>query len=107
MRLRQRDQRVVVIKKRIPVTEPDGTTYQDWEPVGQTIHANVQPAGGRAMAEVYGLRLAYMLTMIVPIDTPIQESDGVCIWDSSPDYKVVAIKTWSQHKVVDLERIRA
>jgi len=108
MRLCRRNQRIVVIKKRIFGKELDGTTYEDWEPIGVMMKANIQPAGGRMMTELYGLRLTYMLTMIVPIHVNIRELDGVCVFvlpDSLPDYKVIAVRTWSQHKALDLERI--
>lgn len=107
MRLRRRDQRAVVIKQRITVKEPDGTTYEDWgEPV--TIYGNVQPAGGRVMAEMYGERLGYMLTLYVEGRPNIPESAGVCVYTvDMPDYKVVAVRPWGAHTVVDLEKVRA
>lgn len=109
MRLRQRDKRPVVFKKRVPVKEPDGTTYEDWgEPV--TVYGNIQPAGGRVMAEMYGERAAYMLTMFMEGRPAITESAGawVDVPDTAPkpDYRVIAIRPWGAHTVVDLEKVR-
>lgn len=107
MRLRQRDLRAVVLRPRVTVTEPDGTTSQDWgDPV--TIHGSVQPAGGRMMSEMYGERLAYMRVMYVESTTAVTEGAGVCLdTDTDPDYRVVAIRPWASVKVVDLEKVRS
>ncbi|OMF54682.1 hypothetical protein BK138_16115 [Paenibacillus rhizosphaerae] len=107
MRLRERDKRPVTFKKRITVKEPDGTTYEDWDPIGETIRANVQPAGGRVMAEMYGERLAYMLTAYVEPGTTIPEASFVCVYTNpTPDYKVVAVRPWNGHRVIDLEKVK-
>ena len=109
MRLRQRDLKPYVIKERIPMEEPDGTTYEGWKEEGHIIQANIQPAGGRLMAEMYGERLAYMLTAYVENGTNLKETDGVCVYvspDNDPDYKVVAAPPWSAHSVISLEAIR-
>ena len=109
MRLKQSDLKPYMIYRRIIVTEPDGTTYEEEDPNGHTIRANVQPAGGKLMVELYGERLAYILTAYVEIGTDIQESDRACIYvatDRTPDYKVVAIRRWNTHYVVDFEKVR-
>lgn len=115
MRLRQRDLKPYVVKRRIEVKEPDATTSEDWGcPV--TIKANILPAGGKSMAELYGERLAYMLTAYAENTRDVMkltedmnskgESFGVCIYASEPDYRIVAIRPWASHKVIDLEAIR-
>ncbi|GGA31744.1 hypothetical protein [Psychrobacillus lasiicapitis] len=109
MRLRQRDLKPYTVKGRIPKEDSDGTTYEDWEEEGHIIQANIQPAGGRLMAEMYGERLAYMLSAYVESGTDLKETDGVCVYvapDQNPDYKVVASPPWSSHSVVSLEAIR-
>lgn len=110
MRLRQRDLKPYTVYRRSIVTEPDGTTYEESDLVGYVIHANIQPAGGKVMSVMYGERLAYMLTAYVETNTIIQELYGVCVYvasDAKPDYKVVAIRRWNTHYVVDLEKVRA
>ena len=106
MRLRERDKRSVVFKSRITIKEPDATTYEGWDPVGVTIRGSVQPAGGRVMAEIYGERLAYMLTMYVEAQVSIPESTFACVHTADPDYKVVAVRPWNGHKVIDLEKVK-
>lgn len=110
MRLRQRDLKPYLVKQRIPEKDTDGTTYQGWSEDGHIIYANIQPAGGKLMVEMYGERLAYMLTAYVEHGTVLKETDGVCVYvspNSDPDYKVVAAPPWSSHSVITLEAIRA
>lgn len=107
MRLRERDKRPVTFKKSVPLTEPDGTTYEGWEQVGETIRLNVQPAGGGVMSTMYGERLVYMLTAYVEPGITIPEASFVCVYTNpTPDYKVVAVRPWSGHRVIDLEKVK-
>lgn len=104
MRLRRRDLKEYVVKERVSVKEPDGTTYEDWSGQSWTIQADIQPAGGKLLAEMYGERLAYMKTAYVEKDTELKETDGV-FFDDDSIYKVVAVQVWNTHKVVHLERV--
>lgn len=101
MRLRQRDLKEYTVKERVSVTESDGTTYEDWGN-DRIIMANIQPAGGKLMAEMYGERLNYMKTAYISLDTELKETDGV-FFDGI--YKVVAVHVWNTHKVAHLERL--
>jgi hypothetical protein len=107
-RLRQRDLKQYTVKRPISMKDPDGTTYTDWALQGHIIKANIKPAGGKLMAEMYGERLAYMLSAYAEIGTDIKESDGICVFvssDKEPDYRVVAVRPWS-HMVLDLEKVK-
>jgi hypothetical protein len=106
MRLRERDKRPVLFRLRETIKEPDATTSESWgEPF--TIRGNVQPAGGRVMAEMYGERLAYMRVMYVEQTPPAPlESAGACLYTAEePDYKVIAVRPWGSHHIIDLEAI--
>lgn len=108
MRLKQSDLKPYVVKESIPKKDTDGTTYEGWTDEGHTIRANIQPAGGKTMSEMYGERLAYMLTLYAELGTNLKESDGLCIYvssDSDPDYKVIAIPRWNSHTVAVLEKV--
>lgn len=106
MRLRQRDLLELVLRPRITVKEPDGTTSEGWG-TPEMIKGNVQPAGGRMMAELYGQRLAYMKVMYVELGTAIPEGAGVCLAaEDEPDYRVVAVRPWSGVTVADLEKVK-
>lgn len=108
MRLRQRDQKAILFKQRTTLEENDGTTYEGWgEPI--TIYGNLQPAAGRLMSEMYGERIGYMLAMYVEGKSNVLESSGAWIYvteDSpEPDYRVVAVRPWGSHTVIDLEKV--
>ena len=105
MRLRKRDLKPYKYYRCETVKEADGTTYTDWVEQG-ILEANIQPAGGKLMAEMYGERLAYMLVGYAPANESINESDAVCVFtNDKPDYRIVAVRGWS-HIVFDLEKIR-
>lgn len=108
MRLRQRDMKTYIYKKYGTFKEIDGTKYTGYEREGREIKAKIQPAGGKMLAEIYGLRLQYMLTMYCEKGTELKENDGICVYvdgNKDPDYKIIAIRTWGTHIVADLERI--
>ncbi|MEC1177621.1 hypothetical protein P9B03_03920 [Metasolibacillus meyeri] len=107
MRLRQRDLKPYPFKKFGKVTEDDGTTYDGWGDV-DTLQANVQPVGGKMHVEMYGAKIKYMLVAYAETVDDLTENDGLCIYvaaDKDPDYKVVAIRPWYAHFVIDLERV--
>lgn len=109
MRLRQRDLKTYQYKKHGKHKDPDGTTYTGYETEGTKIRGKIQPAGGKMLSEIYGLRLAYMLTMYCENSTELSENDGICVYvdkDKDPDYKIIAIRLWSTHIVADLEKVR-
>lgn len=108
MRLRQRDLKKYQYKTYGKFKEPDGTTYTGYDSVGREIKAKIQPAGGKMLSEIYGLRLAYMLTMYCENGAILKENDGICVYvgkDKDPDYKVIAIRPWNTHIVADLEKV--
>lgn len=109
MRLRQRDLKEYTIKKHGTFKDEDGTKYTGYEQEGREIKAKIRPAGGKMLSEIYGLRLAYMLTMYCENGTELSENDGICVYvssDKDPDYKIVAIRPWGTHIVADLEKVK-
>lgn len=116
MRLRQRDLRPIILKVRDTLEEPDGTNYEDWvNPF--TIQGNKQPSGGKLMVEMYGERLRYMFTIysessadnvqLTDEFNKEEKSYGACIYSTDvPDYKVVAMRLWNAHIVIDIEKVR-
>lgn len=120
MRLLKRDQQPIIFRERIPLKDHDGTTYEGWSPEGFTIQGNVQPAGGKVMAEQYGECLGYVLVMYTERSAKAiellkafnGERKGYGAWvyapetAEEPDYKVVAVKGW-RHIIIELERVRS
>lgn len=104
MRLRRRDQQTVNFFPRVSGKQDDGTTYTEWSETLIPISGSLQPAGGKVMSEIYGQRLTYMLTLYISAGEPVEEGMGACIYTDIPDYKVVAVRRWQDHWIVDLEK---
>lgn len=111
MRLREQDLQTCYLKKRIVSTDDEGnsiTTYSD-DPT--ELRMNVQFAGGKVAAEIYGERLPYMKACKYQGDLLAEgknEGDGICVnvsKDADPDYKIIALQSFSQHLNVTLERL--
>lgn len=68
--------------------------------------AVIWPAGGKVQAEMYGLRLGYILNMNYYGELDIDENDGICIESDEPDYKVISIRKYTKFKLIELEKIR-
>lgn len=74
----------------------------------QPIQANIYPASGKVQAEMYGERLAYILNMLYDGAESIKENDGICVYVAStdkPDYRVISIKQYTNHKLMELEKL--
>lgn len=85
----------------------EGATYASYGEA-QPISAYIYPAGGKVQAEIYGNRLNYILNMLYGGNVPLHENDGVCVnvaQGEAPDYKVISIKQYSRHKLIELEKI--
>lgn len=108
MRHNKRWLKTVYLKKYLTIKDTEGTTTTGYDTTSLELKANIQPASGKVMAEIYGERLAYMLTMYYDGSLDIKEKDGICVHvssDKKPDYKIVAIRPWNNHKVIDLEKV--
>lgn len=108
MRQNRRWLKDVYLKKYLTIKDNEGTITTDYDNTSTKLEANIQPAGGKVMAEMYGERLKYMLTMYYDGSIELKEKDGVCVYvshESKPDYKIVAIRPWNNHKVIDLEKV--
>lgn len=72
------------------------------------IKAEIWPASGRLQAEINGERLNYILNANVEKSTAIAEKDGLCVDKiDQVTHRVISIKEYSNHKVLELERVRS
>ncbi|VTU49723.1 hypothetical protein [Latilactobacillus sakei] len=111
MRLKRSDLVAVFLRKRIVGHDDELNeiiTYDD----GQKLMMNVQPASGQVAAELYGERLRYFANAKY-VGNAIKENrnelDGICLnvaSEDDPDYRIVAINTYSNHLNMTLERIK-
>lgn len=107
MRLRAKQTKQYHLKKQFVKKDKEGSSYVEYgDPFA--FLADISPAGGKVQAELYGVRLAYMLNMVCTEDIDIKENDGICVYvdaQSLPDYKVISIKRYSNHILCELEKI--
>lgn len=66
------------------------------------------PASSELQSEIYGERLNDILNANASKSTDINVKDGVCI-DSKTEvtHRVISKKVYSQHQVLEVERVRA
>lgn len=110
MRLKVSDLQTVHLKKRTNAEDDEGNLVTGYgEPI--PLKMNVQQASGTINAQLYGLKLIYMLSCKYQGDKILQgvnENDGVCVYVdeySEPDYVIKTIENYSTHKNIMLERI--
>lgn len=100
--MRVKNKKTYQLKKRTIVIDSEGGKYPSYsEPI--EINANVYPASGKVQAEVYGEKLKYILNMLYDENEEIVESD-VIVYNNN-DYKVISIKNYSRHKLMELEKV--
>lgn len=100
--MRVKNKKTYKLKKRTIVTDSEGGKYPSYsDPI--SINANIYPASGKVQAEVYGEKLKYILNMLYDENEEITEND-VIVYNNS-DYKVISIKNYSKHKLMELEKI--
>ncbi|EOH94842.1 hypothetical protein [Enterococcus pallens] len=111
MRLREQDLQTCYLRKRINTTDEEGNSITTYSEESIELRMNIQSAGGKVAAEIYGERLPYMKACKYQGDQLIEgenEGDGICVnvsKDADPDYKILAIQSFSQHLNITLERL--
>ena len=87
------------------VTDDEGCISGGYSNTAQTVDAYIYPASGRVQSEMYGERLAYMLNMIVNSPAAIKEKDGICVFGSEVDYRVISVAQYTEHMQIMLEKV--
>lgn len=89
------------------ITDDEGGKYTDYSSEPIDCQLEVWAGGGKIQAEMYGERLAYMLNANAYLTADIAEKDGIAVnATDKPDYKVVSVQKYTNHKVLLLELIR-
>lgn len=86
-------------------TDAEGAITESFAAEPIEISAYVYPASGRVQAEIYGERLSNMLNMMVNIPCDVAEKDGVSVYKDGVDYRVIAIKRYTEHLECTLEKV--
>lgn len=107
MRLKRNRLKPYLIRKVIVDISDEGIKKVTYSDIATEIKAEIWPASGRVQAEIYGQRLAYILNCLVDLETSVHEGDGFCIDSDSVTYKVISIKRYTNHQLLELERCRS
>lgn len=100
--MRLRNLKQYQVKSKTITKDEELNDIVAYEPAG-SILADIQPMSGKAQAEQYGVRIAYMMAAYTK--DCVQEEQFIEI--AGDDYKVIRIADWGSHKVLDLERVFA
>ncbi len=107
MRLKRNRLKPYLIRKAIIVTSYEGIKKATYSDVATKIRAEIWPASGRLQAEIYGERVNYILNCLIDRETLVEESDGFCIDSDKVTHKVISIKRYTNHQVLELEQCRS
>lgn len=107
MRLKKNRLKSYNLRKFRVIKTDEGIKREGYSDETIEIKAEVWPASGSLQAELYGERLKYILNANVEKSTEIAEKDSLCIDNPNQvTHRVISIKTYSNHKVLELEQIR-
>ena len=89
------------------VTE-EGVAKEGYAKEVETVRLELWPASSQLQSEIYGERLNDILNANASKNADINVKDGVCI-DSKTEvtHRVISKKVYSQHQVLEVERVRA
>lgn len=98
--MRLRNLKQYQVKSKTITKDEELNDTVSYESAG-SILADIQPMSGKAQAEQYGVRLAYMLVAY----TKDQVKEDQLVDVGGDEYKIVRIADWGSHKVMDLEKV--
>nr|DAP78342.1 MAG TPA: head closure knob [Caudoviricetes sp.] len=108
MRLKKNRLKAYNMRKFQVIKTDEGIKREGYSDETIEIKAEIWPASGRLQAEIYGERLNYILNANVEKSTAIAEKDGLCVDKiDQVTHRVISIKEYSNHKVLELERVRS
>lgn len=86
----------------------EGVVKEGYADEAEEVRLELWPASSKLQSEIYGERLNDILNANASKDADINVKDGVCI-DSETEvtHRVISKKVYSQHQVLELERVRA
>ena len=86
----------------------EGVAKEGYADEVEEVRLELWPASSKLQSEIYGERLNDILNANAIKSADINVKDGVCI-DSKTEvtHRVISKKVYSQHQVLELERVRA
>nr|DAR83603.1 MAG TPA: head closure knob [Caudoviricetes sp.] len=86
----------------------EGVVKEGYADEAEEVRLELWPATSKLQSEIYGDRVNDILNANVSKGANINVKDGVCI-DSKTEvtHRVISKKVYSQHQVLEVERVRA
>lgn len=90
------------------IVSDEGVVKEGYADEAEEVRLELWPATSKLQSEIYGERLNDILNANASKDADINVKDGVCI-DSKTEvtHRVISKKVYSQHQVLEVERVRA
>lgn len=93
-------------RKSQVVVSDEGSKKTVYSEQMREIKAEIWPASGKLQAEIYGQRLPYIFNCLMDLDGEIREKDGFCVGRDEVTHKVISIKRYTNHQLLELELCR-
>ena len=96
------------MKRFKKIVTDEGIAKEGYTDKVEEVRLELWPASSKLQSEIYGERLNDILNANASKDANINVKDGVCIESKTEvTHRVISKKVYSQHQVLELERVRA
>lgn len=95
------------LKRFKKIVTGEGIAKEGYADEVEEVRLELWPASSKLQSEIYGERLNDILNANASKDADINVKDGVCIESKTEvTHRVISKKVYSQHQVLELERVR-
>lgn len=95
------------MKRFKKIVTDEGIAKEGYTDEDEEVRLELWPASSKLQSEIYGERLNDILNANASKDADINVKDGVCIEsETEVTHRVISKKVYSQHQVLELERVR-
>ncbi|MFS9216223.1 hypothetical protein [Streptococcus infantis] len=96
------------LKRFKKIVTDEGIAKEGYTEAVEEVRLELWPASSKLQSEIYGERLNDILNANASKDANINVKDGVCIESKTEvTHRVISKKVYSQHQVLEVERVRA
>ena len=96
------------MKRFKKIVTDEGIAKEGYTDKVEEVRLELWPASSKLQSEIYGERLNDILNANASKDANINVKDGVCIESKTEvTHRVISKKVYSQHQVLELERVRS
>lgn len=96
------------LKRFKKIVTDEGIAKEGYVDEVEEVRLELWPASSKLQSEIYGERLNDILNANASKNADINVKDGVCIESKTEvTHRAISKKVYSQHQVLELERVRA